>query len=62
MSDLNRLELALLDKSGIQLDLYLEDSKTADIMRDIEELRMKAAVSTQAGVLRERIMAVLREC
>lgn len=59
MSKLNRLELALLDTSGIQLDLYLEDSATLDIMRDIEEIRIKAALSTPAGALKEQIQSVL---
>jgi len=48
---MNRLELALLDTSGIQLELYLEDSKTKDIMADIEEIKRKAASTTDAGAL-----------
>lgn len=57
----NKLEIALLDPSGIQIDFYLEEAKTADIMRDIEEIRLKAALSTPAGALREKIQAVLND-
>jgi len=58
---LNRLEQALLDETGLQLDLYIEDSKTLDIIADICEIRMKAALSTPAGELKQKILAVLNE-
>ena len=56
---MNRLELALLDASGIQLDLYLEDSKTKDIMADIEAIKRKAASTTDAGKLKLAITELL---
>ena len=56
---MNRLEMALLDKSGMQLDIYLEDTETKQIMADIEEIRKKAALSTDAGKLKEQIMDIL---
>ena len=59
MSTPNLLELALLDPSGIQLDLYLEDASTKEIKIHIEEIRKKAALSTDAGALRERVLAAL---
>ena len=56
---LNRLEKALLDDSGVGLDLYLEDTPTMQVMADIEDIKIKAALSTDAGVLREKVRAVL---
>ena len=56
---MNRLEMALLDKSGMQLDIYLEDTETKQIMADIEEIRKKSALSTDAGKLKEQIMDIL---
>ena len=56
---LNRLELALLDTSNMQLDLYLEDESSANIRADIEQIKKRAALSTPAGELRERILAAL---
>ena len=56
---MNRLEIALLDLSGMQLDIYLEDTETKQIMADIEEIRKKAALSTDAGKLKEQIMDIL---
>ena len=58
---MTRLERALLDPSGVQLDLYLEDTGTLQIMADIEDLRKKAALSTEAGRLRERVLVALSE-
>jgi len=58
---MNSLERAMLDPSGIQLDLYLEDTSTLQIMADIAEIRSKAALSTPAGALRERVLAALEE-
>ena len=55
----NRLELALLDLSDMQLGLYLEDVTDAQVRRDVEDIRCKAALSTDAGVLREAILSVL---
>ena len=57
--ELNRLEMAMLDSSGIQLDSYLDDTSTAQIMADIKELRAKAASTTDAGLLRMQIQEVL---
>ena len=57
--ELNRLEMAMLDSSGIQLDSYLDDTSTAQIMADIKELRTKAASTTDAGLLRMQIQEVL---
>ena len=56
---MNNLEIALLDRSGMHLDLYLEDTGTKQIMADIEEIRKKAALSTDAGKLKEQIMEIL---
>ena len=61
MANINRLEMALLDPTGIQLDLYLEDEKTLTIMADIEAIRIKAATSTEAGKLREKLLQILNE-
>lgn len=59
MTDLNRLELALLDDTGTQLDLYIEDATTSEIRRDIDDIKRKAALSTPAGELRQKILDVL---
>jgi len=56
---MNRLEIALLDESGTQLDYYLEDSKTKDIIADIEHIKRKAANTTDAGRLKIAIQSVL---
>ena len=58
---MNRLDLALLDATGLQLDLYLEDTATKQIMADIEEIRTKAALTTDAGRLCLRIRELLKE-
>lgn len=58
---MNRLEQALLDPTGSQLDLYLEVENTKVIMAHIDEIRIKAALSTEAGRLRERILEALKD-
>ena len=58
---MNELEKALLDPSDDLLSFYLEIELTADIRRDIEEIRKNAALSTDAGRLRERVLAALQE-
>ena len=56
---MNRLELALLDPTGLQLDFYLEETNTKQIRSDIEAIRKKAALSTDAGALRQRVLAAI---
>jgi hypothetical protein len=56
---LNDLELALLDPGNGPLDLYLEVAPTKQIRADIEQIRRRAATSTPAGVLRERVLQAL---
>lgn len=56
---MNRLELALTDPSNVQLDLYLDESLTKQIRSDIEDIRRKSAISTDAGKLREELLTVL---
>jgi hypothetical protein len=56
-----RLEAVLLDETGDALDLYLEDSKTKDIMADIKYIKQKAAGTTETGRLRMAIQTVLDE-
>ena len=56
---MNELEKALLDCSDDALDYYLEVTKTDEIRKDILEIKKKSVLSTEAGVLRERIMDVL---
>lgn len=56
---MNELEQALCDHTGGQLDLYLECTPTKKIMAHIEEIRSKAALSTPAGALRERILKAM---
>jgi len=55
---MNELEIALLGNNE-DLDCYLEMVKTDNLRKHIEEIRKKAAVSTSAGKLREKIMEVL---
>ena len=59
MSKNNELENALLDTTGVGLDMYLESTGTMKIMADIAEIKQKATLSTAAGVLRERVLAAL---
>jgi len=56
----NRLEFALLDPTGMQLDFYLEDTKTKDIMADIEAIKRKAACTTKQGQLKLEIEDLLK--
>lgn len=56
---MNRLELALLDTSNMQLDLYLEDEASQEIRAHIEEIRKRAAMSTINGSIREQILEIL---
>ena len=58
---MNDLEIALLDKTGAQVDLYLEEVSTDDFMLNIEEIKRNAQVETPAGVLKARIMSVLEK-
>tara|TARA_R110002167_G_scaffold123493_1_gene302454 strand:+ start:296 stop:499 length:204 start_codon:yes stop_codon:yes gene_type:complete len=58
---MNRLELALLDASNMQLDLYLEDEVACEIRAHIEEIRKRAAMSTDAGRMKEAIMGILSD-
>ena len=58
---LNKLEKALLDDSGGGLDLYLDETPTMQVMADIDDIKTKATLSTDAGVLREKVRAVLDE-
>ena len=46
---MNDLEKALLDSSDNALDFYLEVESTANIRKHIEEIKAKAAGSTDAG-------------
>lgn len=56
----NRLESALLDHTGLQLDFYLEETKTKDIMADIEAIKRKAACTTKQGQLKLEIEDLLK--
>jgi hypothetical protein len=56
---MNELEKALLG-GHTALDGYLQFVSVEDFRRDIEEIRKKAALSTDAGRLREKIMEVLK--
>ena len=56
---MNELEEALTDCTNTMLDCYLEVTPTAKIRLHIEEIRKKASTSTDAGILRERIIAAL---
>ena len=58
---MNKLEIALLDDTGVSLDLYLEDTKTFEIMEDIEDIRRKAMLSTSAGEIKEKLMNLIEE-
>jgi len=58
---MNRLELALTDKTNAQLDFYLEDSSCEEIRIDIEEMVFKEKCSTDSGVLKQKIQEVLDE-
>lgn len=58
---LNRLEIALLDKTNVQLDLYLEDESTKTIRTHIEEMRSKALCSTPSGVIKYRLMELIED-
>lgn len=58
---LNRLEIALLDKTNVQLDLYLEDESTKTIRTHIEEMRSKALRSTPSGVIKYRLMELIED-
>ena len=52
---MNRLELALLDESGFQLDFYLEDESTKNIMKHIQEIKEKAMCSTDSGIIKKKL-------
>lgn len=58
-SRLNNLEMALLDPSNVQLELYIEGSTNEEIRKDIEAIKARATFSTPAGALRARILEVL---
>lgn len=58
---MNRLERALLDTTNESLDTYLEVSKNREIRADIEEIRMKAVLSTLAGQIMEKLRMILDE-
>ena len=50
MTNMNPLELALLQNSGSveDLDFYLETTPTETVRKDIEEIKRKAADATDA--------------
>ena len=56
---MNELERALLDLESDALDYYLETTSTDKIRDDIQEVKHKAACSTESGVLRLAIQSVL---
>ncbi len=58
---MNRLEIALLDPTDIQLELYIEDSKNGQIRADIEDIRKKAANSHTASRILESIRQLLEQ-
>ena len=58
---MNDLEKALQDLSDGELDCYLEVTPTHAVRKDIEQIRRNAALTTEAGRLRERLLAVLAE-
>ncbi len=56
---MNELEESL--NNDEQLDFYLESVSKKDFRLHVEEIRKKAAISTDAGKLREAILEVLYE-
>lgn len=59
--NLNRLEVALLDKSDDLLDSYLEIENTVDIRNDIIDIIEKSTCSTETGILKRKIQYILDE-
>ena len=61
MTNMNPLELALLQNSGSveDLDFYLETTPTETVRKDIEEIKRKAADATNATQKLAAIKAVL---
>jgi hypothetical protein len=58
---MEELEYALLDKTGQLMDTYLENTSTKDIIADIEALKMKAMISTEAGKMKAEIINLLNK-
>ncbi len=53
---LNRLEIALIDQTNVQLDFYLKLETAANIRQHIAEIQKRAAIiATSAGDLEKRI-------
>jgi hypothetical protein len=59
MDDLQRIKQALTDPSGVAMDFYLEDTSSPQIISDIQALQREATLSTDAGVLKDRVMRAL---
>jgi hypothetical protein len=58
--NMNELEKAL-NKDDSHVDIYFEDTSTFQIRADIEEIRMKAAMSSGAGEFREEVRKLLKK-
>jgi hypothetical protein len=57
---MNELEKAL-NKDDSHVDIYLEDTPTFQIRSDIEEIRIKAAMTSGAGKFREEVRKLLKK-
>ena len=58
---MNRLEIALLDPTNDQLDLYLEIASNMEVRADIEDIRKKAANSQPSGQVLEALRGLLKK-
>ena len=58
-SNLNRLEMALLDPSNLQLEFYIEDVSNETIRNDILEIKNKAICSTPSGIIKKRLIDLI---
>lgn len=56
---MNKLEKALLDETDAALDFYLEDTPTSQVRKDVEQIKNKATMSTEAGRLKKAVLHAL---
>ncbi len=61
VNEMNELEKALLDKTGAQLDFYLQDVSIADFRIHIKQMLKKEQVSSSASELKAKIQDVLNK-
>jgi len=58
---LNNLEKALLNNNNYDLDSYLEIESTDNIRRDINDIKQKATISTESGIIKSKLEKLLSE-